>query len=250
MSKPESQLTTHEKSQWTKYGDLKKYGWKKSSRREDRNVNSDEMAHTKRVLEALGMPDLTDKSWKLVHWIHKKPVKGTRAYHRALYNPGHGIIIALNAQSVSTLSPLAPLHAWSDITFLTYMQIWRRKRRPNDDKAIRPPPLRYILQLNVISPDTLSTLSHILGVEDLKDYRVPFPGDTIQGVPNSADAKACIGMSNGRGVAYLLAQHKSVFGQTRKIKCIQFWDSDEGNGPRGEQMRELQGIPNILYTLG
>lgn len=110
-------------------------------------------------------------------------------------------------------------------------------------------PLKYILQLNVVAQDTISILSRITGKLELMKYRKPFPGDSLHDVATSEAAMACVGVSNGRGIAWLLAQHKETFGQAKQITKIQFWDSDEGNGPQGEHLRGLQGIPNILYTI-
>ena len=62
------------KTKWTSYEQLKACGWKKSSKRQDKKINEDEIAHAQPVIEALGLLPLTDKSWKLVHWIHKKAV--------------------------------------------------------------------------------------------------------------------------------------------------------------------------------
>lgn len=62
------------KTRWTSYDQLKSCGWRKSSKREDKKINEDEIAHAQPVIEALGLPPLTEKSWKLVHWLHEKTV--------------------------------------------------------------------------------------------------------------------------------------------------------------------------------
>lgn len=127
------------------------------------------------------------------------------------------------------------------------MRIWENQPRGRGSRS--RPPLKYILQVNVVAQDTISILSRITGKMELRDYRKPFPGDSIHDVPRSEAARACVGVSSGRGVAWLLVQHKETFGQARQITEIQFWDSDEGKGPQGEQLRGLQGIPNVLYTM-
>lgn len=135
---------------------------------------------------------------------------------------------------------IVPLRRWSDMIYLTWVDVCNLHSQ-------NPGNLKYIIRLNVISSDAPVILSRISGTE-LSDFTTVYPDFTVPDAPDSQEGRAAVGFSNGRGVAWLLIQHKETFGVTRHIKDIKFWDSYNGHRP-DNLMPGLDEIPNMLFTL-
>ncbi|KAK4508139.1 hypothetical protein PRZ48_001877 [Zasmidium cellare] len=254
MQTSDADLEEQYKTKWTNFDDIKKYGWSLSSQEDKAGPNEDDRGSSAPVLRALGIPEVDDPSWKKVPWVHDTETKvdgktyptdipphtqPTQVEHTNFYNPSHGIIIAANNRSPlknqAHVPPdrVTPLNRWSDLTCNLHHQ--------------DPSNLKYVLRMNVFSDDVDAVLPRVIG-KDLADLTEAYPGVAVGGVPDSQGARAAVGFSNGRGVAWLLIQHKGTFGERRFVKGVNVWDSYNGHRPPG-LLPGLDEIPNVLFTL-
>lgn len=72
MAVPDKSLQKTQRTQWTKYNEIEKLGWRKSKDEDQAVVNDDEISSAGPMLDALHLPPLTDKSWTKVVLEHTK----------------------------------------------------------------------------------------------------------------------------------------------------------------------------------
>ncbi|KAF2172193.1 hypothetical protein M409DRAFT_17433 [Zasmidium cellare ATCC 36951] len=253
MGKSNADLQSKDRSSWINFDDIKKYGWSLSDQEDKVGPNDDDRASSAPLLQALGIPGLDDPSWKKVPWVHvtESKVDGktyppTKGEHINFYNPTHGIIIAANNRSPLQKNGdiprerVIPLRRWSDLAYLTWLDVCRQHHQD-------PKNLKYILRMNVFSDDVQDILPRVIG-KSLVDLTESYPGISVDGMLRSENARAAIGFSNGRGVAWLLIQHKETFGDKKFIKAINIWDSYNAHRP-AKLMPGLDEIPNVLFTI-
>ncbi|KXT04727.1 hypothetical protein AC578_9675 [Pseudocercospora eumusae] len=100
--------------------------------------------------------------------------------------------------------PLPPLQNWSDLVFLAMQRYAKSIGKPDALKN-----LRHIVRHTVANEETIEVLKHVIGKEMVGH------GDTFPAFEFSVDdprIKAALGSPNGKGVAWLLGQHKRQLG--------------------------------------
>ncbi|KAK4616624.1 uncharacterized protein CLAFUR5_05153 [Fulvia fulva] len=236
-----------DKTTWTSYGDIERYGWTMKAE----SIDEEEKKVSQSVLKALTIKQL-DNTAKPAD-VDKKKTMGheveypaTNAFYRNFYNCDRGIVVASNLKSPQhteiggLLDPekLVPLQHWSDVTFITWEELCGAQQKPIGG-------LKYILHMNVIAEDIEEVVKHVTGIEAGR-FSEAYPGMAVQNVPESEGAHGTIGSMAMTGDAYLLIQHKDVFGGTRTFKSVQVWDANDGqrSGVAGDA-----NIPNVLVTL-
>jgi hypothetical protein len=133
---------------------------------------------------------------------------------------------------------LPKLKNWSDIAFLKY-------KHEAEQRGISPSNLRFVFSANVNNGETEALLGRALANDpDNAPDAEPFESYTdCEGLGwanrrqfsmESSAGKALLASPNGRGAAFLLIQHKSVFGPKTTIAGVEVWcreldDSDEDN---------------------
>ena len=153
------------------------------------------------------------------------------------------MIIAANTKSPINMSPdlprdqLVPLGQWSDITALTWKDMCQLHSQNSNT-------LKYVMRINIAGDVAERILPKVLH-EDLDELGSYDKAVTVEGMPDSDEARAAVGFPNGRGVGYLLVQHKDIFGDTRTIRDIKVWNSNNGVQ---EEMAFFNEVPNMLYT--
>ncbi|EME48845.1 hypothetical protein DOTSEDRAFT_76355 [Dothistroma septosporum NZE10] len=261
MKTPDAELDAKHKTPWHSYDPLAQYGWEYSDQDPTGDLGSHPNADEQKdsinsALDALGIPRIpsaaNDQSggWKKVAWIHSRQsiVDGhtypaTRAYMINYYNPGWGIIVAANTKFPRKASPhvpkdqLVPLGRWSDVTALTWADMCHiHSQNPNT--------LRYVMRINVAGDVAGDIVAQVIG-QDLDELGAYGDAVRVPGIPDSDESRAAIGFPNGRGVGYLLVQHKDNFGDMRMVRDIKVWNSNNGVH---ERMAFFNQVPNILYT--
>lgn len=141
---------------------------------------------------------------------------------------------------------LPALHHWSDIAFLQYQQLAAEKGKARKDLA----KLKLICFSQVDNPVTNGVIARAIKSspkhqstsfpsdanlnEDPPEFE-PFPDgkyipwdNKLEFGMDEPEGKALLATPNGRGAAWLLIQHKSVFGQRRTIEKVQvYWTKTE-----------------------
>ncbi|EME87278.1 uncharacterized protein MYCFIDRAFT_75143 [Pseudocercospora fijiensis CIRAD86] len=187
------------------------------------------------VMEKLKIPPTTDPSWTFIYWkyekfskdhINPKSGKGYRTggYYSNAYNCAANIILAIsnnsprNAQENPSLtkSDIPPIEKWSDINALT----WKEICPPNT-------PLHYILRLHVNNNESRNILRLTLGLTPPTQNKNlgTYPGKSFD--PSSPEGLALLGSPNGRGGAFMVSQHKALFGATRQVTKISVWGNTQ-----------------------
>ncbi|KAF7186262.1 hypothetical protein HII31_12337 [Pseudocercospora fuligena] len=248
MAGSQEDLPDEYKTQWESYGDIERYGWVMEISAVAAITPSVQSA-----MDGLKLPPVQDQSWRMVESRHGKastdsanPGKtypATGAIYRNVFSCELGVLIAVNnegPQHVKNAPPresLVPLRQWSDIMGLQWQKLCGNK------------PLRYVIRNSVRNPDTLRDLRQIYGVSTFEGLPVAdsplgeYPGKTLTG--DSEEGEAIIGSPNGRGVAFLLYQHKKTFGDTTHIKSMKVWNADQDI----PGLKKTSGRANILFEL-
>lgn len=147
------------------------------------------------------------------------------ANSQSIINGAKGYIVACN--NVSPLDnikegvtdePLPPLNKWSDLVPIKWETFGGTNRQP----------LRLVLRSGIANPNTISIIQQAFR----RLGRTPYP--TYPGIDLTPDAEseteveafyACLGSYHGAGVAYMLAQHRGLFG-LKKIDRIRIWKDE------------------------
>ncbi|KAL5114890.1 hypothetical protein ACEQ8H_007208 [Pleosporales sp. CAS-2024a] len=147
-----------------------------------------------------------------------------------------GLLMATNnmvppeARHASDAAP--PLRHWSDVAFLQWCLA------PSLPGAYRyprscPPPLNYILRCSIQNQETLQVVAQVMGLPDASEKscheqgfvpRPAWPGTAFE--MDTEEAVALLGTPNGKGVGWLLAQHKEELGHRVVHRVSVFWALD------------------------
>lgn len=200
------------RSHWTEFRDLARYGWKEAA---STPVDEDELRILRLwdAFQALRLP-MGDSDSVTRDIGHKRESRvqnhfypQTHAQYKWLLNVAGGTIAATSSSSpaytwqATNMRPgeeLTPLKQWSDITFLTW-----QKYAGNEIKN-----LKYVFQSLIINKETEKVIHQVLSTR--KEELVAWPGVKIP--MTHPDGQALLGTPNGRGVAWLLIQHKEQLG--------------------------------------
>ncbi|KAJ1713068.1 hypothetical protein NYO67_4747 [Aspergillus flavus] len=200
-------------SKWTEYGDLVRYRWDLSKKRK----TTDSLAQE--VLEPM-LPELNidpDKNERMLIsqsypvTVDGRTYEATGGYYKSLFNLDAGMIVVDDVSSPATEAPdkpmedIVPLRQWSDVVFL----LWQ------DYTKGSPGVLRHIFQSVVAIEQSLSIMRQALGeTDDFKDWDkyTPMNTDGRTFRPGSDEYYALLYCPNGRGIGWLLTQHKAQMG--------------------------------------
>ncbi|KAF2787673.1 hypothetical protein K505DRAFT_342750 [Melanomma pulvis-pyrius CBS 109.77] len=131
--------------------------------------------------------------------------RGTFGSFKQIINPLQGFIIGLSnlspAKFIPPLEKIPELCYWSDIVYLQY--IYAANLR-----CTVPAPLRYVFRSSIANHDTKDIIYGICNANG--ERLMPWPGTTYS--IDSKEGQALLGTPNGRGVAFLLIQHKRQLG--------------------------------------
>ena len=106
-------------------------------------------------------------------------------------------------------NPYPKLKSWSDVTFLEYQKFMH-------DTGESPDALKAVWHRAIINPTTRELAARFFNKDDWHD--VPdWPGKDF--TPGSEEFNALIGSDNGKGVVYLLLQHRKQLGNKAIIKA-------------------------------
>ncbi|KAM0718204.1 hypothetical protein Q7P37_006536 [Cladosporium fusiforme] len=244
----------YHQSTYTNFEDLATYGWSEdqSAVVDEIGLDSRELGDAFRDLEIPAdeeedkdgdedMDDFEDDTNGIKHgFIHDKNSRvgdhsypATEGSYEHVFNIAGGVIAAVNSHNPSTMTQprpgtgdeLVPLKQWSDVTFLSW-----QKYAGDGIKN-----LKYVFQSTIMNDDTNDVVRGIL--EKREEVMEAWPGLKIP--MNEKDAQALLGTPNGRGVAWLLIQHKeqlglkvpdavSIFGTTYDLSTnLCFWIVDK-----------------------
>jgi len=106
-----------------------------------------------------------------------------------------------------TGTDLIPIRQWSDVVFLDYQTLTRAQQQSPESMQ----KLRYVFRLRITNGATLGIIEAVLGVTSWRETVREWPGDWFG--MDTDKGKALLGTPNGRGVAWLLAQHKKQLGR-------------------------------------
>ncbi|CAK1364153.1 hypothetical protein CB0940_03901 [Cercospora beticola] len=204
--------TTIPATPYTEYSDLEKYGYVDEITR-DSYYPAEEVEEEQ--LAALGLSE-GPKNWKESHvrQIDSTPqYPATGATYQNVLNVKEGAIVAVdndgpdwfNKEHGLGLKPeqIVPLKHWSDIIWLAYDHQAKRARNAN------AAPLEHVIRHQVETPEVQRQLQLITGKAH-PDELGAFPG--VSYAVDSAQGMAVLGTIHGKGVAWLLAQHKDSLG--------------------------------------
>jgi len=139
-----------------------------------------------------------------------------------LYDPISGAIWAANNISPSKKNsqarrnaPLPALQLWSDIVFLEWARV------ATDDNINN---LKFVLRLWIVNAETCDVIAHVLrrlhpSREESRLVHFENEGDVGM---ESEEGKALLGTPNGRGVAWLLVQHRARLGR-KTVGGVRVW---------------------------
>ncbi|KAK5136258.1 hypothetical protein LTR08_003865 [Meristemomyces frigidus] len=117
--------------------------------------------------------------------------------------------------------PTTPLKQWSDAIFLSWLHLTTPAQRAN---------LRFIFRRVIKNQDTLNVINTVARKKGLKScfklkqcaWQVPvWPGVVVR--PGEEGFEALVGAPNGRGVAWLLIQHRAEMGG-RTVGSVRVWN--------------------------
>jgi hypothetical protein len=117
--------------------------------------------------------------------------------------------------------PLPELRHWSDVAYLQWSSLQRDA----------PDELKYVLRSRISERDTLAVIDELIATLPDKDRYLPWPGISFA-MKQSDGAKALLGTPNGRGVAWLPAQHRSQLGCKDVAELRMFYRAEPRDCPR------------------
>ncbi|RHZ60825.1 uncharacterized protein CDV56_108825 [Aspergillus thermomutatus] len=162
--------------------------------------------------------------------VDGKPYKESEAYYQSLFNMKAGLIVADDNKSPEYMQKnsnwkpeqFVPLKQWSDVIFL----LWERAAREANSNVQN---LEHIFRSIVINGDTLAIMRRAIGKPaDFEGWGELRPmkekGRTFR--PGSDAYYALLYSPNGRGVGWLLIQHKAKLGLRTVSEITVFGGSD------------------------
>ncbi|GAB1206381.1 hypothetical protein APSETT445_005066 [Aspergillus pseudonomiae] len=201
-------------SPWTNYGDLIRYGWKLGGTRDPDETMAQDLLQD--IFEELNIDADQNKMIKIDQslpvTVDNKNYEESGAEYKSLFNADAGLIVVDNVISPehakrkgTPMEDIVPLRQWSDVTFL----LWERFTKG------APGGLRHMFQSIVINEQSLSTMRQAVGEADnFDDWDKYSPmqenGRTFR--PGSDEYYALLYCPNGRGIGWLLTQHKAQLG--------------------------------------
>lgn len=208
-----------EQSEYTSFESLTEYGWTTHGPNQP-NYDDETIA----ALEALGVS--TEASANQHYYSqHDKPTTREGVLYPAsdgtysnVFNADGGVIVAEGnwapTLEKNNIRVLTPLKQYSDVVFLTWQKVAGDKIKG----------LKYVIRHQIINLDTLAVLREVLQRrgEELKAW----PGVKIS-MPDR-DALAILGTPNGRGVAWILIQHKLQLGpkNIKDVTIFRCWEEE------------------------
>ncbi|KAJ5105578.1 hypothetical protein NUU61_002925 [Penicillium alfredii] len=213
-------------SPYTQYEQLNQWGWDQSSLPQQDYLEelSEATNRLDEVQSWLGH-NLKQKS-RLIIWDHSKTVtKGgktydaTRGIYKGLYNAVFGFIIVLDVSSprhaVSKMScppeNVVELEKWSDVTALQWGQLLETLK-----DAVS---LKNLIYAPVTNTDSVRTMREALGVEasfsEWQNYAEKRNFKKFSRASNDKRFFALLGSPSVRGAAWMLIQHRPIFGHWR-----------------------------------
>ncbi|TGO73897.1 hypothetical protein BELL_0322g00010 [Botrytis elliptica] len=181
-------------------------------------------------------------------------------------NAKDGIIISIDSKSpyftkqskaIVTGEPVdnvsaTTLQTWSDITYLSWHEECTKTSTPLKN-------LKHIIRSHITNSETLSVITEIL-----EEEKIIFPpnGLSVEINDSKGYGAALLGTPNGKGIGWLLAQHKNQLGNAKIVSVeifhsfqVGFFDCDEETGElivRKEKMRgaeEPRDRLNLDFTI-
>ncbi|KJX97940.1 hypothetical protein TI39_contig452g00018 [Zymoseptoria brevis] len=135
----------------------------------------------------------------------------TQASFEWSFNPGDGALVVVNAHGPDFMAaerqmpgPIVPLKNWSDATFLTWLELFLDGEHGGDPKV-----LQHVFHYNVVNDESKEGFRSVLGM-DVEFPPQPWPGTSFD--IRTPQGLATLSLPNGRGLAWLLAQHKVQLG--------------------------------------
>lgn len=236
-------IAGNKQTAYTQFKQIRQNGWVSSTA----ETNDDEFSSVAGALQAYNLPGQNDASWSKINWLHSqsttingKTYPRTEGYFNNVYNPAHGTIMAVENSSPKNndvdvpADEVIPLSNWSDVVFLTWMNLCTGQAQMEG--------MKYIMQVNIISDDTNEVIGQMLPSKDLDDLP-GYPGVTFD--TSSYQGTTLLGTPNGNGVGWFLAQHKDKLGATRQVTKIQVWNSASDE----EDQAFLGTIPCMLFEI-
>lgn len=210
-------------TEWTKDDALAKWGWYRMRKPKVGPVSF--FTATKQVYEYVGASMEQDDNHRAYDsHSDKKEIDGATYYKTGAefdnrYNPA--LIIAENIYGVEhegknqkpavtdDPNPYPKLKFWSDVTFLEYQKFMQDTGQSLDQ-------LKAVWHRVIINPKTRNLAARLFDVEEWTD--VPdWPGKDFS--PGSDEFSALIGSDNGKGVVFLLLQHRKQLGAKTVTKA-------------------------------
>ncbi|KAF1954113.1 hypothetical protein CC80DRAFT_595257 [Byssothecium circinans] len=209
-------------SPFTQYTDLAKHGYL-----EELSLEPFSMTPLWECLRGLGVDWRRDTERggknEVVHHVHAEEccISGilypkTDAYFSQIVNREEGVLIAhLNYTPVymglvqnPPVSTYPDLHHWSDVAFLQYI----------GQNPSYPVKFDYIIRYSVQNAATLSVIEHILSLHGIGELP-KWPG--IEFGMEMEEGEAIAGTPNGKGVVWMLRQHRRGLGRKR-VRRVNF----------------------------
>lgn len=131
-----------------------------------------------------------------------------------------------------------PLSRWSDVAFLQYEETAR------GTKTTSARGLRYVFRVKCMNLKTRPLILAALRSRGLREHEIPVWQHRQVFSMTEAWGQAMLGSPNGEGVAWLLINHKAVWGRIWINKVAVFLDSYSAK----EQKAGMQH-PTLLFEL-
>lgn len=176
-------------------------------------------------------------------------MQATKAQYENVYNPGDGIIYAIDNYSPAYRTRnqpdfrLTPLRQWSDVAFLE----WQESCKEADDTPVSN--LRKVWRVNIDNKDTQWVISNSLKHDKTPEETVlpPYWKNAVTFSMESDAGKALIATPNGGGLVWLLITHRQVLGKKR-IKSVRVFSHQpiiNLRNPNPDLLFELEDIPTV-----
>lgn len=229
VSALQSTDTCATQSEWTTVDSLATWGWNQS--RETQAGTLPLSNSTQQVYEFVGASTDDNMNHRAID-IHdgKEEIDGIKYYKTGaqftnVYNPSMIVAESIrgaefqgkigNPPVTGDPNPFPKLKFWSDVSFLEYQRFMNESGQSIDS-------LKAVWHRAVINPSTLGLATRLFAVNDWTDVAA-WPGKDFK--PGTDEFAALIGSENGKGVVYLLLQHKQQLG-ARSFTNARIWKDD------------------------
>ncbi|KAI0201412.1 hypothetical protein F4808DRAFT_126183 [Astrocystis sublimbata] len=229
------------------FEDLERYGW--ITVPNTPSALEAERSKIAPLYEEFGFDTESELNWGHIHddWgqdADGNPNEGTVGVYQNTNNVLKGYIIAFinlsPAESTVPVAVLPPLQKWSDVVALQWQ---------NDADGQR---LNYVVRAHIANWNTRMCIYNAL--RDAGQVALPtWPGFDVTINEDGTNALAhvfwgLLGTYHGAAPAYMLAQHRNIFGH-KTVAKIRIWDSEKP-WPISSTIHDLYGMsPNILLYI-